>query len=273
MRRSSQRAGAGQPGRQLEGGRWASGLRGSAAPRVQPSIVPLIVASASGRPAGTVTTEASVAAPARVAQASQSRGPPSGVAAAPSASSAASSGVTTTALVRSGAPGGFTDSQNVLVPPPEPNADTRWFYSEASQTQWIDAMELDQLTPDMPRLLKVGTPHPLASPSGWRWLTLATAPSHSNESPLLSHPQEMGANYDPDMLAAALSERWPQVTGRAVTVSTSLGGFIAAVAADYATGRFESNMPNRAKELRTLMGRLGCAGVRGSGGPQALGLT
>ncbi|KAG2440282.1 hypothetical protein HXX76_004393 [Chlamydomonas incerta] len=88
-------------------------------------------------------------------------------------------------------------------------------------------MELDMLTPDMPLLLK-----------------------------------EMGINYDPDKLNAALDKSWPQVYSRAVQVSATLGGFIAAVARDYALGQFESNMPLRAKELRTLLGRLGPALVK-----------
>ncbi|KAG2496456.1 hypothetical protein HYH03_005679 [Edaphochlamys debaryana] len=102
-----------------------------------------------------------------------------------------------------------------------------WFYSEKAQREWVQAMELDTLTPDMPLLLK-----------------------------------EMGISYQPDKLAEALDKRWPQVYARAVTVSTRLGGFVAAVAQDYALGRFEDNMPRRAKELRTTLGGLGPALVK-----------
>lgn len=51
-----------------------------------------------------------------------------------------------------------------------------WFYSETGQRDWVEAMELDTLTPDLPQLLV-----------------------------------EMGIRYDPDKLAAQLSNRWPQV--------------------------------------------------------------
>ena len=51
-----------------------------------------------------------------------------------------------------------------------------WFYSESGQKDWVEAMELDTLTPDLPKLLV-----------------------------------EMGIKYDPDKLAAQLSSRWPQV--------------------------------------------------------------
>lgn len=58
---------------------------------------------------------------------------------------------------------------------PQYNADA-WFYSEQGQKDWVEAMELDTLTPDLPQLLI-----------------------------------EMGIKYDPDKLAAQLSSRWPQV--------------------------------------------------------------
>jgi hypothetical protein len=45
-------------------------------------------------------------------------------------------------------------------------------------------------------------------------------------------------------------------------VSTSLGGFIASIARDYATGTLERNMPGRARELRQLLGRLGPSFVK-----------
>jgi hypothetical protein len=62
---------------------------------------------------------------------------------------------------------------------PQYNADA-WFYSEQGQKDWVEAMELDTLTPDLPQLLI-----------------------------------EMGIKYDPDKLAAQLSSRWPQVRARA----------------------------------------------------------
>lgn len=51
-----------------------------------------------------------------------------------------------------------------------------WFHSEAGQKDWLSAMELDTLTPDLPELLV-----------------------------------EMGIKYDPDKLASQLSSKWPQV--------------------------------------------------------------
>ncbi|GLC42639.1 hypothetical protein PLESTB_001122400 [Pleodorina starrii] len=123
--------------------------------------------------------------------------------------------------------GGFQRPEEQLAPPRGVMESTEWFYSETAQREWVQAMELDTLTPEMPMLLK-----------------------------------EMGINYDPDRLAAVLNKRWPQVYARAVQVSATLGGFIAAVARDYALGQFESNMPRRAKELRTLLGKLGPALVK-----------
>ncbi|PNW84782.1 hypothetical protein CHLRE_03g158500v5 [Chlamydomonas reinhardtii] len=124
--------------------------------------------------------------------------------------------------------GSFGRAEDQLVTPRSSvDSNVDWFYSEAAQKEWVQAMELDMLTPDMPLLLK-----------------------------------EMGINYDPEKLNAALAQSWPQVYSRAVQVSATLGGFIAAVARDYALGQFESNMPVRAKELRTLLGRLGPALVK-----------
>ncbi|EFJ48862.1 hypothetical protein VOLCADRAFT_117484, partial [Volvox carteri f. nagariensis] len=122
---------------------------------------------------------------------------------------------------------GFTRPEESLVPPRSSTESIDWFYSETAQREWVQAMELDTLTPEMPLLLK-----------------------------------EMGMNYDPDRLAAVLNKRWPQVYTRAVQVSATLGGFTAAVARDYALGQFEANMPQRARELRTLLGKLGPALVK-----------
>eukprot|EP00798_Chlamydomonas_sp_ICE-L_P023264 gene23264-30493_t len=62
---------------------------------------------------------------------------------------------------------------------------------------------------------------------------------------------ELGIKYDPDRLAEVLNKKWPQ-----------LGGFIASVAADYAVGSIETNMPKRAKQLRKLLGDLGPSFVK-----------
>jgi hypothetical protein len=85
-----------------------------------------------------------------------------------------------------------------------------WFFTESGQRDWVEAMELDTLTPDLPALLL-----------------------------------EMGIRYDPERLADTLSSKWPQVYGRAVRIATSLGGFIARVARDYALGQVEARMADR----------------------------
>jgi len=88
-------------------------------------------------------------------------------------------------------------------------------------------MELDQLTPDMPVLLK-----------------------------------EMGIKYDPEKLAQVLSARWPSVYGRALKITTLFSAFIASIGQDYALGQLERNAPQRAGELRTLLSRLGPSFVK-----------
>jgi hypothetical protein len=45
-----------------------------------------------------------------------------------------------------------------------------------------------------------------------------------------ARPHAAGLNYDPDKLARVLADRWPQVYGRALTITTKLGGWIASVA-------------------------------------------
>jgi len=105
--------------------------------------------------------------------------------------------------------------------------DTKWFYSETGQKTWVDAMELDSLTPDMPVLL-----------------------------------QELGVSYDPDRLASALAPRSGELNARAVKVATTLGLFLSRVGQDFATGRLEKNMERRACELRKALGDLGPSFVK-----------
>lgn len=105
--------------------------------------------------------------------------------------------------------------------------DGGWFFTEGGQRQWVDAMELDTLSPDLPQLLL-----------------------------------EMGLRYDPDKLAAVLASKWPQVYGRAVRIAASLGGFIAKALRDYALGASERNAALRAVELRTLLSGLGPSFVK-----------
>lgn len=53
-----------------------------------------------------------------------------------------------------------------------------------------------------------------------------------------------------------------QVYARAVTVATTLGGFIARVAGDAALGQLEANAPLRAAQLRDTLGKLGPSFVK-----------
>ena len=71
-----------------------------------------------------------------------------------------------------------------------------WFYTENGQKTWVEAMELDSLTPELPQLLV-----------------------------------DMGVRYDPDRLAEALSGRRAELAARSVQVAASLGRFIALVSA------------------------------------------
>uniref|UniRef100_A0A7S3QQ29 Protein kinase domain-containing protein n=1 Tax=Dunaliella tertiolecta TaxID=3047 RepID=A0A7S3QQ29_DUNTE len=112
------------------------------------------------------------------------------------------------------------ETKDVLV-------DSAWFFSETGQQAWIEAMELNTLTPDMPDVLL-----------------------------------EMGINYDPERLSQKLKNNWPEVYARALNVTTTLGGFAASIAQDYALGNIERNMYQRASELRGLLSRLGPSFVK-----------
>lgn len=69
--------------------------------------------------------------------------------------------------------------------------------------------------------------------------------------------REMGVSYEPDRLAKAISKKPRGVAGRAIRVSLLLGGIFAGIAADIASGQFESNAERRATELSRVLGRLG----------------
>ncbi|KAL6760462.1 ABC1 family-domain-containing protein [Haematococcus lacustris] len=73
---------------------------------------------------------------------------------------------------------------------------------------------------------------------------------------------EMGMNYDPDKLSKVLADSWPQVYARAITVSTSLGAFVAGLAQDAALGQLERRAPQRAAQLRKLLASLGPSFVK-----------
>lgn len=85
-------------------------------------------------------------------------------------------------------------------------------------------MELDQLTPEMPRLLV-----------------------------------EMGIAYDPEKLASVLADKWPQVYGRAISIAALLGGFVARLVQvccmSHAAGAgFCNGMPPSASSAHILSG-------------------
>lgn len=91
----------------------------------------------------------------------------------------------------------------------------------------MDAMELHSLGPDMPQLL-----------------------------------QEMGLKYDPVRLSEVLQSKWPQVTSRAIRVSTVIGGFVTSIVTDLALGSLERNSRLRATQLRDLLSDLGPSFVK-----------
>eukprot|EP00884_Botryococcus_braunii_P007201 jgi/Botrbrau1/16482/Bobra.0142s0076.1 len=102
-----------------------------------------------------------------------------------------------------------------------------FFYTESGQKEWVSAMELQTLTPELPQLLR-----------------------------------EIGVKYDPDRLAQVLSSRKLEIGGRAVRVAAVLGGFVATLFQDFATGQLENNTQRRAIELRNLLGSLGPSFVK-----------
>ncbi|KAG1659167.1 hypothetical protein FOA52_007548 [Chlamydomonas sp. UWO 241] len=120
----------------------------------------------------------------------------------------------------------FVGSSQALIDT-DTTADDSWFFNESGQRGWVDAMELNTMSPEMPELLV-----------------------------------EMGIKYDPQRLKDALADSWPQVYGRALSVSTRLGGFITAIASDMALGRVEINSRQRAVELRNLLSGLGPSFVK-----------
>lgn len=83
-------------------------------------------------------------------------------------------------------------------------------------------MELSNLTPEMPALLK-----------------------------------EMGSSYDPEKLTRIMNARGADLYLRAAQIASAFGGFIAKLGQDYATGRIEVNMKKRSIQLRNLLAKLG----------------
>lgn len=104
--------------------------------------------------------------------------------------------------------------------------DLNWFYSEVGQKNLAEAMEMSVSSQDIAELLA-----------------------------------EMAADYDAARLAEFMASRPARTTGRALTIATSLGGVISGIAADLASGRFESNV-SRAKQLRDTLASLGPSFVK-----------
>eukprot|EP00210_Caulerpa_lentillifera_P001158 g1114.t1 len=102
-----------------------------------------------------------------------------------------------------------------------------WFFTESGQKGWFEAMELNTITPELPELLT-----------------------------------EMGVQYDPDRLSSALKNKRGALATRALQISTSLGTFIAQLLRDYATGQIQRNMKLRARQLTTVLTKLGPSFVK-----------
>lgn len=74
--------------------------------------------------------------------------------------------------------------------------------------------------------------------------------------------QQLGQNYDPELLEAMFSNRRSELNTRAVRVVSALGVFISAVARDAALGKLEVNAAKRGQELANLLASNGAAFVK-----------
>lgn len=97
-----------------------------------------------------------------------------------------------------------------------------WFFTETGQKTWVEAMQLNTLTPELPQLLR-----------------------------------DMGVKYEPERLAASLSQRPAELTRRSFKVAALLGGFLTAALADAASGQLYSNAGKRSAQLRKVLSDLG----------------
>ncbi|KAK9903264.1 hypothetical protein WJX75_001146 [Coccomyxa subellipsoidea] len=102
-----------------------------------------------------------------------------------------------------------------------------WFFTESGQKDWVEAMELRTLTPDMPALLA-----------------------------------EMGVSYNPDKLAEALKGREVEISARGVKVATTFAGCLGNILKDYALGQLEQNSKLRARQLCNALQSLGPSFVK-----------
>jgi aarF domain-containing kinase len=69
--------------------------------------------------------------------------------------------------------------------------------------------------------------------------------------------REMGIKYEPERLAASLGQRPGELNKRAFKVATSLGRFLTAIIADYASGQLYNNAEYRSKQFRDVLSDLG----------------
>ena len=74
--------------------------------------------------------------------------------------------------------------------------------------------------------------------------------------------QQLGQNYEPEVLEAMFSNRRMDLNARAVRVVGALGIFISAVAGDAALGKLEENAALRGKQLADLLAANGAAFVK-----------
>lgn len=115
-----------------------------------------------------------------------------------------------------------TEASSVTTEEP----DIAWFYSERGQRQFVESMDLSVSSQEISELLA-----------------------------------EMSAEYDAARLAEFMASRPARTTSRALTIATSLGGVISGIAADVASGRFDTNT-SRATQLRNTLASLGPSFVK-----------
>ncbi|CAG9462215.1 unnamed protein product [Pedinophyceae sp. YPF-701] len=97
-----------------------------------------------------------------------------------------------------------------------------WFFTESGVKGFVQALELDDMTDDLPEILA-----------------------------------EMGVEYSPERLREAFQRRPLEVNARAVRVAGMLGRWGTSVLSDVATGKVEEHMRKRARQLVSTLAALG----------------
>lgn len=95
-------------------------------------------------------------------------------------------------------------------------------------------------------------------------LIMASMPrggEHSSTQPD-GYDGTLPARYDPDAISAYFNQRPMMVMQRNAIVVSKLTSFAVKVLADWRSGQFEANMPQRAKELRGIVESLGPAYIK-----------